>query len=285
MARNKDKAVGRTTLAGGPKSHDNGETEAQIDARIRERFHVLETLTDNVIAGRTRSLIVSGPAGLGKSYTVEQKLKEFDAAEKHTKYIKGFVRATGLYKTLYEASGDSSDGNVKTVVFDDADSIFFDDVSLGLLKAVCDTTEIRKVSWLAETPMVTDDGKPMPRNFIFNGQIIFITNIDFDELCDREHALTPHLKAMMSRSHYIDLSMKSYKDYLVRIHQVMKEGLLKHLPEPQQIDVMKFIDTNYAELRELSLRMAIKIAELRAGSDDWEKIARITCMRQRPTKK
>jgi hypothetical protein len=128
------------------------ETDAQIDAKLRERFEILELITDTAIAGDLRSMIVSGPAGLGKSFTVEEKLADFDPDKlKHT-IVKGYVRTTGLFRTLFDYRHK---GNV--IVFDDADSIFNDDVALSLLKAVCDTTEDRWVSYLSDYDMGSDE--------------------------------------------------------------------------------------------------------------------------------
>ena len=94
------------------------ETDQQIEKRLNDRFEILDTLTQSCVVGDSRSLIVSGPAGLGKSFTVEKTLEQWDIlGERHT-IIKGYVRATGLYKTLYKYRDE---GN--TVVLDDADNI------------------------------------------------------------------------------------------------------------------------------------------------------------------
>jgi hypothetical protein len=163
-------------------------------------------------------------------------------------------------------------------VFDDADSIFFDDVSLNLLKSVCDTTEKRRVSWLSEGTLVDEEtAVRIPRSFDFNGTIIFISNYDFDAMIDRGHKLAPHLQALVSRAHYIDLAMKTRRDYLVRIKQVIKQGLLKELTESQRNDVIAFVNENHERLRELSLRMALKIGSLRKQGGNWQRIANITC--------
>lgn len=251
------------------------ETDEQVDARIAERFEVLESITNSVIAGVSRSLIVSGPAGLGKSYTVEKVLHDYDPAEVNHTFIRGYVRATGLYKLLHRYKNPG-----KVIVFDDADTVFLDEVSLGLLKAVADTTERRRVSWLSEgTLMDEETADIIPGQFDFNGSIIFITNIDFDAAIERGSRLGPHLQAMMSRSHYVDLSMKTKQDYLVRIRQVVKQGLLAHLNWHEASEVMRFVEKHSDKLRELSLRMVIKVANIRRDSDDWEKVARVTCLR------
>jgi hypothetical protein len=251
------------------------ETDEQIDKRIGERFDILDVLTEACIVGNSRALIVSGPAGLGKSYTVEKALEKWDPNEINHTIVKGYVRATGLVKLLYQYREHG-----QVIVFDDADSIFFDDVSLNLLKAVCDTTERRRVSWLSEGKLIDEEtAELLPRSFDFNGTVIFISNYDFDAMIDKGHKLAPHLQAMVSRAHYIDLALKTRRDYLIRIRQVVKQGLLSELTEEQSIDVLDFIEKNHSILRELSLRMALKLGALRKNNGDWEKIARVTCCR------
>jgi hypothetical protein len=71
--------------------------------------------------------------------------------------------------------------------------------------------------------------------------------------------------------------MKSRRDYLVRIRQVIKQGLLGDLAPEARADVITFIERNHESLRELSLRMAIKLGHLRKQGGDWERVARITC--------
>ena len=251
------------------------ETDAEVDARISERFEILDTLTEACVIGNARALIVSGPAGLGKSFTVEKRLAKWDPEGTNHVIVKGYVRATGLVKLLYHYRHESN-----VIVFDDADAIFFDDVSLNLLKAVCDTTEKRRVSWLSEGKLVSDeDSEIIPRTFDFNGTIIFISNYDFDAMIDRGHRLAAHLQAMVSRSHYIDLQMHTKREYLVRIRQVINEGLLSFLTDQGRGEVIAYIEKNSARLRELSLRMALKIGSLRKQGGQWEKLANVTCCR------
>ena len=187
------------------------ETDDQIREKLSDRFSVLSELTDNAVQGDIRSLIVSGPPGLGKSFTVEQALKKWDPEQLNHTIIKGYVKATGLYRTLYQFRQKN-----KVIVFDDADSIFFDDTALNMLKTVCDTTERRTVSYLADYNMVDGDSADLiPRSFDFDGTIVFITNMDFDRLIDGGSKIAPHLEAMISRSHYLDLEMKSRRDYKI----------------------------------------------------------------------
>ena len=110
------------------------ESLEEIESKLADRFEALEIMAEATGRGVNRSLIVSGPAGLGKSYTVEQKLAELERKGHNVTYIKGYVRPLALYKLLYETRSAKS-----VLVFDDSDSIFHDDVSMNLLKSACDS--------------------------------------------------------------------------------------------------------------------------------------------------
>jgi len=254
------------------------ESDDQIDARIAERFEVLDIMTNAIINGDSRAMVVSGPAGLGKSFTVEKALENYDPEANAYTIIKGYARATGLLKLLWRFRHSNS-----VIVFDDADSIFFDDTSLNMIKAVCDTTERRVVSYLSEAKIIDDEtAELIPHQFQFNGSIIFITNYDFDDMIERGHKLSPHFQALLSRAHYIDLTMKTRRDYMIRIRQVVKQGLLEGsgLNWSEQAQVLSFVEQHQEKLRELSLRIVIKIASImKSTPNDWQKIAKITCTR------
>lgn len=251
------------------------ETDAEIFHRISERFEVLELMAQAATSGDVTSLIVSGPAGLGKSHTIEEVLRDWDPNEDNHTIVKGYLRPPSLYRLLYQHRFPN-----QVLVFDDADSIFFDEVSLSLLKAACDSNKQRRISYLTEGTLLDGDADVLPRGFDFHGNIIFITNLDFDAMISKGHKLAPHLGAMISRSHYIDLAMKTKRDYLIRIKHVISKGMLKDdgLSETAQADILAFIFDNQDKMRELSLRMVRKVADIRRkGNPNWTKIATVTC--------
>ena len=249
------------------------ESDAQIEQKLAERFDALSIMADATAKGENKSFIVSGPAGLGKSYGVMQAVEQTDSNVVH---VKGYIRPTGLYKLLYENRFDNC-----VIVFDDADSIFADDVCLNILKAASDSSKVRKISWLTETRMLDEEGDRMPRNFEFEGSIIFITNYDFDDMIARGSRLAPHFEALISRSHYLDLAMKSKRDYIVRIKQVVRQGMLADRMQPSAAEeIVQFMEENVNHMRELSLRMVNKLADLRTMNElSWKKLAKVTCMR------
>lgn len=257
---------------------DLSETDEQIEERIGTRFKIMNTMARATALGANPSFIISGPPGLGKSFGVTQILEGLqDEGKIVATFISGFTRATGLYKSLYRAKDPAN-----VIVFDDADSAFMDDTSLNLLKVACDSTKTRHVSWMAETRMETDEGEPMPTRFEFEGSIIFITNLDFDELIARGTRLAPHLEAFISRAHYLDLALKSKRDYMVRIKQVMRMSMAKslNLSSEESAQIINYMDKNSGKIRELSLRMAQKIARLiKMSPSSWSTIADATCLR------
>ena len=254
------------------------ETDDEIEQKLTDRFEVLGMMTEAALAGDVNAMIVSGPAGLGKSYTVEKALESWDPNGINHRTIKGYVKATALFKLLY---AHRTRGQV--LVFDDADDVFLDETAINLLKAALDSTERRIISYMTEGSLIDDEtAERLPKSFQFEGTVIFITNYDFDGMIERGNKLAPHLQALVSRAHYVDLAMKNKRDYIIRIRQVVRMGLLQNigLTDAAQREVCEFIESNQDRLRELSLRMALKLGAVRRRNpNNWTKVARITCCR------
>jgi len=255
------------------------ESVAEIEVKLKDRFEALEIMSEATGNGINRALIVSGPAGLGKSFTVEAKMTELEKQGKHITYIKGYVRPLALYKLLYESRHAHS-----VLVFDDSDSIFHDDVSMNLLKSACDSTDRRVLHWLSRSleREEDEDGESIPEKFEYEGSIVFITNYDFDALIASGNKLAPHFEALVSRSLYLDLAMKTKMDYIVRIKQVVRGGMLRDrgFNVSEETMILEFIVNHMEQLRELSLRMVVKLANLyRMDKYNWQKFAKQTCFR------
>ena len=254
------------------------ETDEQIIERLRERFEILHTMTQAVKSGDIRAMIVSGPPGVGKSFGVEEVLSKDDLfnqlADRDPNYeiVKGTMSSVGLYAKLFEFS---KPGNV--IVFDDCDGLFYDMLSLNILKAALDTSQRRWISWNTDSRLLRSEG--IPDRFEFKGTCIFITNIKFAHV--RSKTLKDHLNALESRCHYIDLEMDTAREKMLRIKQIVGDGMLdKYGFEQSTVDeIVEFVESNKDKMRELSLRMVLKIADLRKGfPGKWEMMAKTTCM-------
>jgi uncharacterized protein YkuJ len=251
------------------------ETDEEIRAKLKDAFMTMDKITEATCNGVSKSFILSGPPGLGKSYGVMKIAEKFEKMGNKVCVVKGFVRATGLYKVLYEYRERNS-----VVIFDDSDSVFWDMDALNLLKSACDMTRVRNLSWLAETNMKDESEEKLPTKFEFEGSIVFLTNMDFDALIAKGNKLAVHFEAMISRSIYLKLPINTRRDYMMRIAMVVEEGMLNDmgLSKFDSAELLMFIDKNCEKLRELSLRMVIKIANLmKIDRNDWQKLARSTC--------
>lgn len=256
------------------------ETDQQIIDRLRERFDILTDMTKAVKAGHVRAMIVSGPPGVGKSFGVEEVLSKDDLFDKlgnrkpRYEIVKGAMSAIGLYAKLYEFSGEKN-----VLVFDDCDSILMEDLSLNILKGALDSSAKRVISWNTDSRILRSEG--IPDRFEFKGGAIFITNIKFEHV--RSKKLRDHLDALESRCHYVDLQMDTNREKLLRIKQIVGDGMLDkyEFENGEGAEVVEFINANGDKLRELSLRMVLKIADLRKSfPSNWQAMAKTTCMRR-----
>jgi len=224
-------------------------------------------------------MIVSGPPGVGKSFGVETVLEDYDMLTSiagkpaRTEIVKGSMTPIGLYQTLYM---NSDKGNV--LVFDDCDSILFDEVCLNMLKAVLDSGKKRTITWKAESSALRREG--IPDRFDFEGGVIFITNVNFENV--RSKKIQDHLQALMSRCHYLDLTMNSIRDKFIRIKQIVRDGMLEEYKfgKDGEKEVINFMLDNAEKLREVSLRMVLKISDLKQmDKSNWQRLAQTTCMK------
>ena len=260
----------------------SNETDAEIIERLRSRFEILDDMTRAVKAGKVRAMIVTGPPGVGKSFGVEKVLARHDVFAdiaqdgKLKKYevVKGAMSAIGLYKKLYEFSDKKS-----ILVFDDCDSVLLDDLSLNILKAALDSSAKRTIHWNTDSRLLRSEG--VPNSFEFKGGAIFITNIKFEHVKSKK--LKDHLEALESRCHYLDLTIDTEREKMLRIKQIVTDGMLDsyEFSDTAKAEVVDFIDDNKKKLRELSLRTVLKVADLKASFPDrWKSVAEITVMRR-----
>jgi hypothetical protein len=256
------------------------QTDEERMAEIAERFEILTEMTKAATSGDIRAMIVSGPPGVGKSFGVEQEIEKATLLDQiagrrlRAEVVKGSATAIGLYQALYKYSDPNC-----VIVFDDCDSILLDDVCLNLLKGALDSGKKRKISWLSDSRILRSEG--IPDSFEFKGSVIFITNLKFDKM--KSQKLRDHLDALQSRCHYLDLTLDTMRDKILRIKQIARSGELfsdLELSEIAQDEIIAFMDENKNRLREMSLRMAIKIGQLyKSFPTKWNALAQSTCMK------
>ena len=256
------------------------ETDEETIDRLRERFEMLEDMTKATKRGDVRAMIVSGPPGVGKSHGVEKVLGKHEMiaalGDRPAKYevVKGAMSAIGLYCKLYKHADKDN-----VLVFDDCDSVFSDELSLNILKAALDSKKTRRICWNTDSFKLRNEG--VPDAFNFQGSAIFITNIKFDNVKSKK--MRDHLEALESRCHYIDLTIDTDREKMLRIKQITKDGMLDEYALGEHVvdEIVDYMESNKTKLRELSLRTVLKIADLaKAFPQKWEAMAENTVMRR-----
>ena len=260
------------------------ETDEAAMDRIATRFSVLDDMSKAAINGDIRAMIVSGPPGVGKSFGVETQLNKaimFDQiAGKKVRFniVKGAMTALGLYAQLYKYSDKKN-----VLVFDDCDSVFADDLSLNILKAALDSGKNRKICWNSDSRLLREEG--IPNQFNFAGSAIFITNLKFSSVKSKK--LQDHLEALQSRCHFLDLTVDTVRDKLLRIKQVNRDadgGLFVDYDfDNGEGDMsIEYMEQNQSALNEISMRMCLKIADLvKISPTNWRNLANVTCCKNK----
>ena len=209
-------------------------------------FNNLERLTKMVGRGIQPSLVITGGAGLGKTYLVKKTLTDMGLEEaKQFVHFKGRATAAGLFVTLYENSD-------KIIVLDDCDSVFKDMDAVNMLKAALDSYDTRKLSYISTKPLKDAYGDPVPRHFEFTGKIIFISNISQSKLDE----------AIKSRSFVSDISMNT-KQMFQRIDD-LKDQIETKIPnevKDKALEIMKGLEKKYDGV-EINLRSFIKACRI-----------------------
>lgn len=258
----------------------------EVINEVLERFNVLRKLAKGIAEHKVRSLILSGAAGIGKTYTLLKILEAMQAAGK-TKFHKhsGYITAPELYRMLYENRHKDS-----VVMLDDTDNVFYDDDSLNLLKAALDTIEHRVLSYRVKNATVdpsdlTDDDESdeLPNEFEFEGCVVFVTNIDFHAFLEAgRNRVTPHIAALLNRSLYLDMALHTPRAVALWIRYMMDKQKMLLAPQygmtQEQSDaILAFITENYDRIFKPSLRTAVKLAELvKLDPEDWKMLANVT---------
>jgi hypothetical protein len=254
-----------------------GETDEQILARINDRFGALERMADATGTGLVKAFIIAGPGGLGKSFAVEQMLKQRKDEDPNFKYdyIKGAITLPGLFISAYR---HKEPGQV--IVFDDCDSVFADDDLLNVLKAMLDSKKKRTISYRKQAKWMEEEG--IEPTFDYEGSVIFLTNKDFDKVIERGGPRAAHFQALRDRCLYLNLTIRSVSDFMVRIKQVVYEKRMLdefNFTDAEVAEIMDFVSVNRHRFTHLSCRLVLQLAELKLiDPANWKKTAEMTKM-------
>ena len=264
-------------------------------------FEDIKTLTKFVAQGGSKSLIVCGVGGIGKTYEVTSTLRKIygEPGDKYTYHSGAKISPRSFYSAVFRERD-------MLQVWDEADSILKQDDTVMMLKPALDTSGKPAMEYVTNTlpmtgkneaeirdyclqcdeadtlvytnnPNKLKDGEMVfPSKFYFDGQMIFISNMRASEIEE----------AIKSRSIFLDVYL-SATDVMNRMKTIMKA----QYPDETDESLNEFFDTMGASvpdegpvtymtpelarrnkpltIRSLVLGMALK----KAGVESWERIA------------
>lgn len=254
------------------------KSTADLDKEIAQRFEVYSTVVTGVIKGTIKSLIVSGAPGIGKTFILDEKLRIAQGLGKiRYSLLTGTASAIGLYFALYE---HSKPGDV--LVLDDLDAIFNDQEALNLLKGALDTGRPRSITWMTNSSFLKEN--EIPREFIFEGSIVFVSNLDFDKIVEKANKLSPHFAALISRCVYLDLGIHEQEEIMVRIKQVVTgTNIMSTLGVSKEhgLEILDWMNSHTGKLRNISIRTIIQLANfILTDPNCWKSLAEVTMVRR-----
>ena len=182
-------------------------------------------------SSRFHSVYIYGDTSSGKTYSVEQFMKEY----KHDAvFVSTHITPLALYCLLYQ-------NNDKIIVIDDLD--YLDDTIIAILKAALwDINGSRQINWLTTSKLLEEKG--IPPVFDFTGKIIVTCNNEnrhrkFEPLLAR--MLTIH--QILKKSDFEDICSKIFKDYGLETYEVFKNNYINAYTEGLHLrNVLKYCE-------------------------------------------
>jgi hypothetical protein len=238
---------------------------------VLDQFKTIEywssAFTNRTNPTDTRGLLISGDAGMGKTYWVQKGLYA-NVDKDDVSYIKGSsVTAASLFLKLFLNKEQG-----KVLVLDDVDIIHKSPAEmntiLDLLKGATEMTYgERMLSWdrVAPPKVFKECGADKP--FDFQGTIIWITNDTIEEIAKRGKG---HWPAISSRFTQVRCRFDNHQKLQYTLHLLTEEDILGknnnvreggHTQEVIDLTI-NFVRRNWGNLSELTPRTMHKIADI-----------------------
>ena len=236
-----------------------------------------ETLDDiyqisrKVAAGGFNSLMISGRAGTGKTYSVEKALADEGLViDDDFIMVSGAVSTIMMFKKMFQY-------RTKVLVFDDCDAVFRDENGRNILKAALDTKKVRRISYLKKSGLVFDpkdfemdpegefnmiENGMVPAYFDFAGRVIFISNLPKDK-ADPDGAIR-------SRSILIDVNPDD-ATIMERIKVLLPYLEPRDMAMKDKLEIYEFMKT----ANDVSMRTFVKAAGFKdANLPNWKRMTK-----------
>jgi hypothetical protein len=200
---------------------------------VVQQYEQLVRFVEAFAAGHLNLLIVLGEPGLAKSQTVRRVLP--DAC-----WIEGNATAFGMYTAAWHHRDQA-------MVLDDVDSLYAARNTVRLLKCLCQTDPVKRISW--QTASTVLDKQGIPRAFETRSRVLIIAN--------EWKALDRNVAAVQDRGHLIRFAPTAEE-----VHREVRAWF-----EDQEI--YDWFGRHLSLVVTPSMRQYVRAAELKAAGLDW----------------
>ena len=263
---------------------------------IADALPIFSTLNAHVMIvakGLSPALLVTGPGGIGKSFSVEKILSHFGKKNKNFVIMKGKCTPSMMFEFLFKNYD-------KICVFDDCDSVLSDKEGIAVLKGALDSGRSREITWNTKRPDMVDTfdcetrkevlarlkewskahkGKAgVPNHFQFEGSVIFVSNMTRKELALKDSALLTRCDLVdikvtrdevLTRIRYL---LPEIKIYDTNGKNISKTGLKKEVF--RWISSPAFLNDRRMRNKPIDFRVFIKAYKARfANISNWKQMA------------
>lgn len=263
---------------------------------IADALPIFSTLNAHVMVvgkGLSPALLVTGPGGIGKSFSVEKILSHFGKKNKDFVIMKCKCTPSAMFEFLFRNYD-------KICVFDDCDSVLSSKEGIAVLKGALDSGRSREISWNTKRPDMVDTfdcetrkevlarlkewskahkGKAgVPNHFQFEGSVIFVSNMTRKELASKDSALLTRCdlvdikvtrEEVLTRIRYL---LPEIKIYDANGKNISKSGLKKEVF--RWISSPTFLNDRRMRNKAIDFRVFIKAYKARyANMPNWKQMA------------
>lgn len=241
-----------------------------IVSKVVDTYQTVQEMTEMFVMNKdsiSRGLLISGNAGMGKTHYVQAAF-EATGQKNRVQYVKASSLSSAAMFCILHASSKPG----KIVVFDDTDLIHKSSQEvatiLDLLKGATEPTMGERIlSWHRATTNPLMVQLNVPASYDFQGTIVWITN---DSIEDMRKKAKGHWNAISSRFTQIEAWFNDQEKIEYTLHLIAEENILgdkctvrKNGWSKEVVDnVCEYMRTNYRQLRDITPRVALKIADV-----------------------
>ena len=217
-------------------------TRLPDDAIVVGNYAELDRYLRKFAEGALDLVLLLGPPGVGKTEAVKSVLGIDHEGTSQALYIEGHMQPFGLYQGLWQHRN-------RPVVLDDLDRLYAKSDCVRLLKPLCNTRRVKRISWLSNAVVSVPD---LPTEFTTQSSVMLIAN--------EWQTLNTNVRALEDRSIILWFAPSP-----LEIHRQSAEWF----DDPE---VYQFIGTYLPHIAQLSMRYYDKGKRLKtAGFLDWKK--------------